>query len=55
MSRNVGGWSATRGQGATRGQFSLPLTRKDINSVLAREGKDLLEYDRENYTYRLRQ
>jgi hypothetical protein len=40
---------------AVRGQFSLPLTRKDINSVLAREGKDSLEYDREYYTYRLRQ
>jgi hypothetical protein len=40
---------------AVRGQFSLPLTRKDINSVLAREGKDLVTYDRETYTYRLRQ
>ena len=27
---------------AVRGQFSLPLTRKDINSVLAREGKIFL-------------
>ena len=40
---------------AVRGQFSLPLTRKDVNSVLAREGKDLVTYDRETYTYRLRQ
>ena len=40
---------------AVRGQFSLPLARKDVNSVLAREGKDLVTYDRETYTYRLRQ
>ncbi|MGN6359960.1 MAG: hypothetical protein ACTHNK_06190 [Thermomicrobiales bacterium] len=40
---------------AVRGQFSLPLTRKDVNSVLAREGKDIVTYDRETYTYRLRQ
>lgn len=40
---------------AVRGQFALPLTRKDINSVLAREGKEHVTYDRETYTYRLRQ
>ena len=40
---------------AVRGQFTLALTRKDVNSVLAREGKDLVTYDRDSYTYRLRE
>lgn len=29
------------------------VTRKDVNSVLSREGKDRVAYDRETYTYRL--
>ena len=29
------------------------LSRKTVNSVLATDGKDLVVYDRETYTYRL--
>lgn len=29
------------------------ITRKDVNSVLSREGKDRVAYDRETYSYRL--
>ncbi len=30
------------------------VTRKDINSVLSREGKERVTYDRETFAYRLR-
>ena len=29
------------------------MTRKDVNSVLSREGKDRVTYDRDTHTYRL--
>lgn len=29
------------------------VTRKDVNSVLTREGRDRVAYDRESFTYRL--
>ena len=36
-------------------RFSDEITKRQVNSVLAREGRDLVTYDRETYTYSLRQ
>ena len=35
-------------------RFSDEITRRQVNSVLSREGQDLVTYDRETYTYRRR-
>ncbi len=36
-------------------RFSDEITKRQVNSVMAREGRDLVTYDRETYTYSLRQ
>ena len=36
-------------------RFSDEITKRQVNSVLTREGRDLVTYDRETYTYSLRQ
>ena len=35
--------------------FEDEVTKRHINSVLSREGRDLVTYDRDTYTYSLRQ
>ncbi len=35
-------------------QTGRTMTRKDVNSVLACEGKDRVTYDRDTFTYQLR-
>ena len=35
--------------------FEDEVTKRHINSVLSREGRDLVTYDRETYTYQLKQ
>lgn len=37
-----------------RPQVGVAVNRKDVNSVLSREAKDRVVYDRERFTYRLR-
>ena len=37
-----------------QGQFEHEVTKRDVNSVLSNEGKDRVAYDRDTYTYRLR-
>ena len=36
-------------------RFSDEITKRQVNSVLSKEGRDLVTYDRETYTYSLRQ